>query len=182
MSRNLYLLGYRSMLVWWLSKRQEEPPDLESLSRPERNVWLRGRSAALEAVKELGAEWAQRLLFEIWGVELEIRRFRDFKPGARVAYNARFLRNTGQTTFKDGEKGYSSSNPFIVLECECEFCARGSHVAVNVLSEWEFSAEEKDDAPGRVLTHIDKENLYVLGDADHRNSPSSNETTLKTFR
>lgn len=167
------------MLVWWIDRRVEEPNGIETMPRAKKDVWLRGRSAALEAVKELGPEWAQKLLADVWGVELEIRRFRDFRPGAKVAYNGRFLRNTGQTTYKDGAKGYSSSKPFTVLECDCEFCVIGSHVAVNTVSEWEFTAKEKDEQPGRVLTHIAKENLYVIGDADHRNEPSSREITLR---
>ena len=89
--------------------------------------------------------------------------FRDFKPGARVSLNARHLRNTGQL------KGGECHTVWVVVECNCGLCKLGRHIAVNQESVYE-------DLKWR---HFHKEALYIKGQVDSRNSPSSHEITLK---
>lgn len=89
--------------------------------------------------------------------------FRNFKPGVRVSLNARHLRNTGQL------KGGECHTVWVVVECNCDMCKLGRHVAVNQASVYE-------DLKWR---HFHKEALYIKGQSDSRNSPSSHEITLK---
>lgn len=95
-------------------------------------------------------------------------------PGTTVAYTGKFLRNTGMVT------GSAGLDRFVVQECHCSHCVAKTRVAVNQLAastdpqtpgyDAEYARDLKAEV-GNTWRHINVENLYVVGQIDHRNSP-----------
>jgi hypothetical protein len=100
-------------------------------------------------------------------------KFRVMTPGVRVQLTGKFLRSTGQVTGGEGHKKWT------VQACTCRMCVSGRFVAVDQVKP-ECDPKSPDYDPqfiadlhaegGSDWRHINKENLYVIGQSDHRNA------------
>ena len=95
-------------------------------------------------------------------------------PGTKVAYTGKFLRSTGQ------QVGSAGLDRFIVQSCQCLHCQAKTRVAVNQEALFTDPTEPGYDPEyarnlkaevGNTWRHIASENLYVVEQLDHRNSP-----------